>query len=355
MEKQQKEDYGKPLSSTFESLIKEVETGPFYPGPPRMSAKKEPLSQKEIALIDDFREQVYNNGILSQKEIDEILEKHGLRADRPITQEEIDYIIDKLQPLVINWEKLNRDINYFLKGLKKGTFTRTKNLEYFELINHFRVRVYRGERLTQKEIDEILKEHGLRADRPITQEEIDNIIDKLQPFSACWQDLNDAIDAYLAHQKKGVTNDANFSEYFGLIDHLRTWVYRGENLTQEEIDAILAEHGLCIDNPLTQEEIDVIINKLQLYEISWEKVNEAIDKYFDRNKRGVITRVNNSEYFGLIDHIFSRVVDGGCIPPNGLEKELEKQGIKPSGKRDAGFEKAMQDIEKAREWLKDCK
>ena len=272
MEKQQKEDYGKPLSSTFESLIKEVETGPFYPGPPRMSAKKEPLSQKEIALIDDFREQVYNNGILSQKEIDEILEKHGLRADRPITQEEIDYIIDKLQPLVINWEKLNRDINYFLKGLKKGAFTRTKNLEYFELINHFRVRIYRGEILSQEEIDAILAEHGLRADRPITQEEIDNIIDKLQPFSACWQDLNDAIDAYLAHQKKGVTNDANFSEYFGLIDH-----------------------------------------------------------------------------------ILSRVVDGGCIPHNGLEKELEKQGIKPSGKRDAGFEKAMQDIEKAREWLKDCK
>ncbi len=355
MEKQQKEDYGKPLSSTFESLIKEVETGPFYPGPPRMSAKKEPLSQKEIALIDDFREQVYNNGILSQKEIDEILEKHGLRADRPITQEEIDYIIDKLQPLVINWEKLNRDINYFLKGLKKGAFTRTKNLEYFELINHFRVRIYRGEILSQEEIDAILAEHGLRADRPITQEEIDNIIDKLQPFSACWQDLNDAIDAYLESQKKGFTNDANYSDYFGLIDDFRARIYRGKKLTQEEIDKILEEHGLRINKPITQEEIDVIINKLQPYEISWEKLNQAIDDYLNKKKRSVITRVNNSEYFGLIDHILSRVVDGGCIPPNGLEKELEKQGIKPSGKRDAGFEKAMQDIEKAREWLKDCK
>ena len=194
MEKQQKEKQ-RPLTQ------QEIETGPFYPGLPRMSAKKGPLSQKEIELIDDFR-----------------------------------------------------------------------------------VRIYRNEVLDQDQIDAILAEHGLRADRSITQEEIDNIIDKLQPFSASWQKVNDAIDAYLAHQKKGVTNDANFSEYFGLIDHLRTWVYRGENLTQEEIDAILAEHGLCIDNPLTQEEIDVIINKLQLYEISWEKVNEAIDKYFDKKR-----------------------------------------------------------------------
>ena len=272
MEKQQKEDYGKPLSSTFESLIKEVETGPFYPGPPRMSAKKEPLSQKEIALIDDFREQVYNNGILSQKEIDEILEKHGLRADRPITQEEID-----------------------------------------------------------------------------------NIIDKLQPFSACWQDLNDAIDAYLESQKKGFTNDANYSDYFGLIDDFRARIYRGKKLTQEEIDKILEEHGLRINKPITQEEIDVIINKLQPYEISWEKLNQAIDDYLNKKKRSVITRVNNSEYFGLIDHIFSRVVDGGCIPPNGLEKELEKQGIKPTRWGDPGFVEAMKNIEKAREALKDCK
>ena len=66
MEKQQKEDYGKPLSSTFESLIKEVETGPFYPGLPRMSAKKEPLSQKEIELIDDFRVRIYRNEVLDQ-------------------------------------------------------------------------------------------------------------------------------------------------------------------------------------------------------------------------------------------------------------------------------------------------
>jgi hypothetical protein len=143
MEKQQKEKQG-PLTQEV------IDIGPFYPGLPRMSARKEPLSQKEIELIDDFRVRIYRNEVLDQDQIDAILAEHGLRADKSITQEEIDNIIDKLQPLVINWEKLNRDINYFLKGLKKGAFTRTKNLEYFELINHFRVRVYRGERLTQK-------------------------------------------------------------------------------------------------------------------------------------------------------------------------------------------------------------
>ena len=37
------------------------------------------------------------------------------------------------------------------------------------------------------------------------------------------------------------------------------------------------------------------------------------------------------------------------------EKELEKQGIKPTRWGDPGFVEAMQNIQKAREALKDCK
>ena len=87
--------------------------------------------------------------------------------------------------------------------------------------------------------------------------------------------------------------------------------------------------------------------------VSWADFNKAVDDYLANQKKGVTAGLNNSEYFGLIDHLRTKVVDGGCIQSTEFEKILEQHGFRPTRWGDPGFVEAMNRIKHVREILKD--